>query len=102
MLLGQLNWTLAQLLSNYQREMPAAAWEKFQTNVKKMCQGYPPQYLLGSTSFYGLKLQVTPATLIPRPDTEELVDFILTDWNRHRGDWTSFEVKQTKLGCKFN
>ena len=30
LLLGQLNWTLAQLLSNYQREMPAAAWEKFQ------------------------------------------------------------------------
>lgn len=79
LLLGQLNWTLAQLLSNYQQEMPTAVWEKFQTNVKKMCQGYPPQYLLGSTSFYGLKLQVTPATLIPRPDTEELVDFILTD-----------------------
>lgn len=85
LLLGQLNWTLAQLLSNYQQEMPTAVWEKFQTNVKKMCQGYPPQYLLGSTSFYGLKLQVTPATLIPRPDTEELVDFILTDLQAKKG-----------------
>jgi release factor glutamine methyltransferase len=37
----------------------------------------PVQYLLGKTYFYGLQYKVTPDVLIPRPETEELVDWIL-------------------------
>jgi release factor glutamine methyltransferase len=38
----------------------------------------PIQYLLGKTSFYGLDFEVNPAVLIPRPETEELVDWIIS------------------------
>jgi release factor glutamine methyltransferase len=44
---------------------------------KELATQKPLQYILGETYFYGLRLQVSPAALIPRPETEELVDLVL-------------------------
>ena len=45
--------------------------------INRRVKGEPIAYILGVREFYGLKLKVTPDTLIPRPDTETLVDAAL-------------------------
>jgi release factor glutamine methyltransferase len=50
-------------------------WNSILDSLKKEI---PIQYLLGKTSFYGLDFEVNPAVLIPRPETEELVDWIIS------------------------
>ncbi|MDR7268981.1 release factor glutamine methyltransferase [Pelomonas saccharophila] len=46
-------------------------------SLRRLAAGEPLAHLTGWQPFHGLKLQVTPATLIPRPDTETLVDWAL-------------------------
>jgi len=52
---------------------------KFEALLARRLQGEPIAYILGEREFYGLRLQVTPATLIPRPDTETLVEAALAN-----------------------
>ena len=46
--------------------------------VCRRCAGWPVAYLLGRQAFYTLELKVTPSVLIPRPETECLVDWVLS------------------------
>lgn len=49
----------------------------FRSVVKRLLAKEPIQYILGTSHFYGLDFKVSPAVLIPRPETEELVDLIV-------------------------
>lgn len=52
---------------------------QIQADVARLLADYPPQYLLGYADFYQSRFKVTEDTLIPRPETEELVDLCLQE-----------------------
>ena len=57
-----------------ERELPARAGWSFQQLVKRRSQGEPVAYIRGHQEFWSLLLEVTPAVLIPRPETELVVE----------------------------
>ena len=57
----------------------SGAQQKIENIVRRLRKNEPIQYILGKTEFYGLPFFVTPDVLIPRPETEELVEWILSE-----------------------
>jgi len=79
LLLGLSQLDQTQLLVHYREPLPIALWQDYQMAIDRVVAGEPAQYVLGTAPFFGLSLTVNPAVLIPRVETEELVDWILTD-----------------------
>ncbi|MBT9152970.1 MAG: Release factor glutamine methyltransferase [Firmicutes bacterium] len=73
-----LGITRAEFLMNPQKEITPAQGEHYAVLIRALAEGMPLQYLCGRTEFYGRKFIVTPAVLIPRADTETLVEVALT------------------------
>ncbi|SRR5690554_1589085 len=57
--------------------------KQFEQAWQSYCQGKPLAYIIGTREFWSLQLQVNPSTLIPRPETEQLVDAVLRDFPAH-------------------
>jgi release factor glutamine methyltransferase len=64
----------ASVLAHPERELPAEAEARFLEFAARRARGEPIAYILGEKEFYGLPLSVNPAVLIPRPETELLVE----------------------------
>lgn len=71
----QLSYT-GQVLMKAEK-LPEEGFERVQEIVARLKMYEPLQYILGETWFHDLRLNVAPGVLIPRPETEELVDRIL-------------------------
>lgn len=89
LLSGALNINYAYLRANITRTMPAklaAVWPKW---IAMLIQQQPPQYILGHAPFYGREFIVDERVLIPRPETEQLVAWILADASGTTGESVS-------------
>ncbi len=69
-----LNIPHLQLLANLDLEVPEYLFEEYYKGLSQMQTGVPLQYITGRQSFYELDFKVTPDVLIPRAETEVLVD----------------------------
>lgn len=65
------------LIAHDDMAVPASQSARFLQLAAERARGVPLAYLLGEREFHGLLLQVTPDVLVPRPDTEALVDWAL-------------------------
>lgn len=74
---SRLGISRVQISINPEKALNADEVAVFETDLTRLKSGEPIQYVLGEASFYGLEFIVTPAVLIPRPETEELVDWIV-------------------------
>lgn len=66
-----------QLYTRFDQPLVEPLLSQFREAVKKAADHYPIAYLLGVKEFYSLEFAVSPAVLIPRPETETLVDQVL-------------------------
>ncbi|HPE83303.1 MAG TPA: peptide chain release factor N(5)-glutamine methyltransferase [Aequorivita sp.] len=72
-----LNLSRIEIALNPERVISEEVSEKYQKALLRLKNYEPVQYIIGETEFYGLPFKVNKHTLIPRPETEELVEWII-------------------------
>ena len=76
--------TRAEILMKPEEPISESQLLKIHFGVKALQNHKPIQYVIGKTDFFGLTFILTPDVLIPRPETEELVDWIIHDQTNHK------------------
>ncbi len=71
--------TLSELLTDPAREVGPETVRSIEESTERLAAGEPLQYIIGEADFYGHRFAVREGVLIPRPETEELVDWILSE-----------------------
>lgn len=81
---SDIDWLLVEVMGKKRSELQAlktltkTEFDNAEVIAKKMADGTPLQYALGYCEFYGIKISVNKNVLIPRPETEELVEKAIT------------------------
>ena len=84
LLMHTLGRDRAWLYTHPEEPLESTAKEKYFELVERRAAGTPTQYLTGKQEFWGLEFEVTPAVLIPRPETEHVVEVSLARLGRRK------------------
>ncbi len=100
LLMHTLGRDRAWLYAHPEFELDAATAEKYFELVARRAAGVPTQYLTGKQEFWGLEFDVTPDVLIPRPETEHVIEVALERVGAaHRDDELRIADIGTGSGC---
>ncbi len=72
-------YSKVDLILNQETQLIQKQFHFLESAITELKRNKPIQYIIGSTQFYGLEFIVNPSVLIPRPETEELVQWIIND-----------------------
>ncbi len=106
LLLHTLDLDRASLLAHPDRPIDREQQARYQRLLERRLSFEPIQYIVGRQDFYGLTLRVTPAVLIPRPETELLVEAVLARLKQemphssqpHRDGWDPATLRIADVG----
>ena len=70
-----------QIVINLEKDIDISTIDYFEKAIIRLKNNEPIQYVLGFTNFFGLQINVNRSVLIPRPETEELVEWVLENFN---------------------
>jgi len=79
MMADALNCKRLDLYLDFDKPLQKDETEKFKKHLRRRLNNEPVQYIIGKTNFYGYDILVDKSVLIPRPDTEILVEKLLND-----------------------
>jgi release factor glutamine methyltransferase len=96
LLMFTLNCDRAYLYAHPERELTVAEQTRYQTALGERGRGVPAQYITGHQEFWGMDLIVTPAVLIPRPETEHAIETVL-ELARAQADSENAESANSEL-----
>src|SRR6202034_2647637 len=71
-----LNCDRAYLFAHPERELTPDEQNRYDAALTERARGVPAQYITGHQEFWGMDLIVTPAVLIPRPETEHVIEVV--------------------------
>jgi release factor glutamine methyltransferase len=86
------------ILTHSDAELSANKYSSYQKAIDLVAEGFPLPYVIGQWEFYGLNFLITPDTLIPRPETELLVEHALS-WLSNNPDRRLAADIGTGSGC---
>ena len=94
-----LGWDQAQLIMRSDEIITSDQRDDFFALVERRAAGEPSQYIVGHQEFFGLEFTVTPEVLIPRPETEFLVEQVISLANALQAGSASIADVGTGSGC---
>src|SRR5215472_6804216 len=82
LLMSTLGCDRAYLYGHPERELTPKEQSRYDAGLAERSKGVPAQYITGHQEFWGMDLIVSPAVLIPRPETEHVVETVLAGVGR--------------------
>jgi release factor glutamine methyltransferase len=94
----RLKLSRVQFALNYKATINKEDTVYFQKSIIDLKHYRPIQYIMGTTEFFGLQFAVNPSVLIPRPETEELVDWIIKDYKEASSNLKNPQIRILDIG----